>query len=69
MDIEGSEYKALLGAKNMIMKHKPKLAISIYHKTEDIWEIPYLIYQFNPLYKFYLKHYSLSDNETILYAL
>lgn len=69
MDIEGSEYHALLGAKNMIIKHKPRLAISVYHKPEDLWELPYLIYELNPTYEFYLRHYSLDSNEVVLYAI
>lgn len=69
MDIEGSEYQALLGAKKTILKYKPKLAICIYHKPEDIWELPWLIHEINPEYKLYLRHYSFADNETVLYAL
>lgn len=69
MDIEGAEYQALLGAKNMIAQHKPKLAISVYHKPDDLWELPYLIYTLNPTYTFYLRHYSLDSNEIVLYAI
>ena len=69
MDIEGSEYQAILGAEKMITSHKPKLAISVYHKPEDIWQLPLLIYRFNHEYKFYLRHYSFGNNETVLYAL
>ncbi|MCM1182642.1 MAG: FkbM family methyltransferase [Roseburia sp.] len=69
MDIEGAEYQALLGAKNMIAAYKPKLAICVYHKPEDIWELPLLIYEMNSDYKFFLRHYSFADNETVLYAL
>lgn len=69
MDIEGSEYQALRGARNTIGKYKPKLAISIYHKIEDIWELLWLIHEMNPKYTFFLRHYSFADNETVLYAL
>jgi len=69
MDIEGSELDALKGAKNTIVANKPKLAISVYHKSTDLWEIPALLLEYNPDYKFYLRHYSCSHWETVLYAI
>ena len=69
MDIEGAEKEALIGAERIIREQKPKLAISIYHKKEDIWEIPQLLMQWNPEYNFYLRHYSLRFAETVLYAI
>lgn len=68
MDIEGAEKEALMGAQNIIRNQKPKLAISIYHKKEDIWELPALLLEMNPEYQFYLRHYSLREAETVLYA-
>jgi len=69
MDIEGAELNALKGAQQTIKKYKPKLAICIYHKPEDVWEIPNLLLEFVPDYKFYIRHYSLSSFETVLYAI
>lgn len=69
MDIEGAEYNALLGCKKIIREQKPKLAICIYHKPEDIIEIPELILSINKEYQFYIRHYSTTWAETILYAL
>lgn len=37
MDIESSEVKALMGAQNSIKKYGPILAISAYHKADDIY--------------------------------
>lgn len=68
LDVEGSEMKALEGAKNTIMRNRPKLAISIYHKTQDIIEIPVYILELVPEYKFYIRHYCSNTWETILYA-
>lgn len=68
MDIEGAEKQALLGAKNIIKKYKPKLAISVYHKPEDIYEIPLLIKEIVPEYKLYLRHHSEFQIETVCYA-
>jgi len=69
MDIEGSEIEALRGAKRIISEQKPKLAISVYHCRDDIWEIPKLILDYNPDYKFYLRIYSFTGNDTVLYAI
>lgn len=43
MDIEGAEYEALLGARDIIFKYRPGLAISLYHRPADLWRIPLLI--------------------------
>ncbi len=68
MDIEGSELEALRGAARHIIEDKPKLAISIYHKPEDILTLPQYILSLVPDYRLYLRHYSMGDNETVLYA-
>ncbi len=68
MDIEGSEYQALLGAEKTIKRNRPKLAICIYHKPEDIVKIPDLIEEMVPEYKYAIRHYSSGWIETVLYA-
>ncbi len=68
MDIEGAEYNALTGAEEIIKKYKPKLAISIYHKAADFIDIPDILLNWVPEYKFYIRHYSLYKYETVLYA-
>lgn len=69
MDIEGSELAALQGAERIIREQRPKLAICVYHKPEDMWEIPGLLLQYHPDYTLYLRHYSISETETVLYAI
>lgn len=69
MDIEGAELNALIGAKNIISIKKPKLAISIYHKPEDIIDIIMYIKSLVPEYKLYLRHYGTVESETVLYAI
>lgn len=69
MDIEGAELEALKGAEKTIKQYKPKLAICVYHKPEDIIEIPKYIASLNLGYQFYLRHYTDNMNETVLYAI
>ncbi len=68
MDIEGSEIDAVNGARRLIENGAP-LAISVYHRPSDIWMIPELILSINPCYKFYLRHYSKSIFDTVLYGI
>lgn len=68
MDIEGSELNALKGARATIMKNRPRLAICIYHKPEDICEIPEYILSVVPEYRFWIRHYATNEWETVLYA-
>ncbi len=69
MDVEGAELESLKGAQNTIRKDKPKLAICIYHKPEDMTEIPLYIKSLVPEYKFYVRHHSNYIYETVLYAI
>lgn len=69
MDIEGEELMALKGCEKILRRDRPKLAISVYHTRTDIWKIPTLLLKYNPNYKFYLRIYSFTGNDTILYAI
>ena len=69
MDIEGVELRALKGAVETIKQFKPKLAIAVYHKNIDFYEIPQFIDSLNLGYKFYLGHYTVFAYETIIYGI
>lgn len=68
MDIEGAEVKALQGAQEIIKKFKPKLAIALYHSTNDFDAIPRFINELNLGYKLYLSHSTIYGEETMLFA-
>lgn len=68
MDIEGSELKALQGMEKVIKRCKPKLAICIYHKFEDLWELPLYIKKLVPEYRLYIRNYTTYLDEIVLYA-
>lgn len=70
MDIEGAEHNALLGARKVIEENKPILAICIYHKREDFFDIPNLIESLCPNeYDYYVRQYRYGQTETVLYAM
>lgn len=68
MDIEGSEADALNGARNIIRRCRPKLAISIYHQEEDIWRLPLKLLEYDESYQFEFQHYSIGQVDTVMYA-
>ena len=69
LDVEGSESLAICGAYDQITNHHPFMAISVYHKPQDIWSIPKLIDGIAPgVYQFYLRHYTQFYHETVLYC-
>ena len=69
MDVEGAELAALKGAEKIISEQHPKLAICVYHKPEDIFEIPQLLLSYHEDYRFFLRQYALGGAETVLYAI
>ncbi len=56
MDVEGAEKQAIAGAENTIKKYAPRLMISLYHRNEDIFELPLMINGLRPDYKLYIRH-------------
>ena len=69
MDIEGAEMKALKGAEQTLIKHRPQLAISIYHSNNDMQDIPIYLHNILKNYIFKIGQYSPDNDETILYAI
>jgi len=68
LDVEGSELDSLRGAARSIAGLRPKLAVSIYHRPEDLFEIIEFIVGTFPFYKLYLDHYTIHMEETVLYC-
>ena len=68
MDIEGAELPALRGARETIRKFTPKLAICVYHKDNDLVEIPDYVKSLSPDYEFYFEYYTDVGWEAVSYA-
>ena len=68
LDVEGAEISAINGATHLIKRYRPTLAISLYHRPEDIWEIPELIFSLCKDYRFYIRQHYFNSFESVLYA-
>ncbi len=69
MDIEGAELAALKGAEETLKRLRPKLAISLYHDLKDFAGIPDFLLNLDLEYKMYLNHFTIFNEETVLYAI
>lgn len=54
--------------KEIIKKDSPTLAICLYHKPYDLWDLPLLINDINPNYNMYLRIYGSMGLELVLYC-
>lgn len=54
-DVEGAEHEAIDGSASTIRTYAPRLSVSVYHRSEDIFALPLLISDIRPDYKFYLR--------------
>jgi FkbM family methyltransferase len=69
LDIEGAELPTLHGAVETLRDHRPKLAISLYHGPTDLFTIPLFLKRLDLNYRFYLKHFTIHNEETVLFAI
>ncbi len=69
MDVEGAESRAISGARETLKTKRPKLAISGYHRNEDLFSLPLMLNEIEPAYRIYLRHHPyLPAWETNFYA-
>lgn len=68
LDVEGAEYEPLMGAQGMIRQKSPILAVSIYHRQDDLRQIPLLIRSFFTGYRYFLRAHNEEGWELDCYA-
>lgn len=58
LDVEGAEEQALLGLRQTIARHRPKLLLSLYHRNSDLWKLPLLLEALaGEGYRLYFRHH------------
>jgi len=55
IDAEGAESAVLRGGKDVIKKCKPKMITALYHRAEDMFELPIALNALNPKYRMFLR--------------
>ena len=68
LDVEGAEVAALQGAKKMIRRCRPVMALSLYHRPQDIWAIPDQIAEIADGYDLYIRQHYANSFDSVLYA-
>lgn len=68
LDIEGFEAQAIDGMAQLLGKHRPRLAVAIYHKPEDLWTLPFKIADMFPGARFAIRQHGHNGYDTVLYA-
>jgi len=69
IDVEGADLDVLYGARQTIQKYRPRIAIAIYHTDEHMLAIPETIHEMCPEYRFFIRHYTSTERDMILYCL
>jgi len=54
-DVEGAELEALLGSFQVIEKHRPRLLISAYHRSSDLFSLVNYMKEKHPYYSLYMR--------------
>jgi FkbM family methyltransferase len=69
LDVEGAEIAALNGMARTIAANRPRLAVSAYHKPQDLWEIPLKLLDLLPDANLHIRQHAISCWETVAYAI
>jgi FkbM family methyltransferase len=69
LDIEGAEPEALDGARAMILRARPRLAVCVYHRCDHLWSIPEWIARLDAGYSLHLRAHAHSGFDAVAYGL
>ncbi len=67
-DIEGAELAALEGARRMLSRCRPVLAVSAYHEQAHLWQVPLKLAEICADYRFFLRPQGTEGWDLICYA-
>jgi hypothetical protein len=67
-EAEGADRQVVEGAARTIARHKPRLAVTVYHLPDDFLVLLPQLRAANPDYRLALRHYTVDHSGTTVYA-
>jgi FkbM family methyltransferase len=68
-DVEGAEWEALKGCRRLLERARPLMAISVYHRPDDLWQLPLYIESLGLGYYSFLRTQGEDGADVIAYFL
>jgi len=68
LDIEGAEADALRGMSATLQTARPVVAVCVYHKPADLWQLPRLVADLLPDANLFLRSHAWNGFDLVLYA-
>lgn len=68
LDVEGFEAQAIDGMVDLLERHRPRLAMAIYHRPADLWELPFKIDALFPGARYAIRQHGYNGYDTVLYV-
>ncbi|WP_193187893.1 FkbM family methyltransferase [Nisaea sediminum] len=68
-DVEGAEEMLIADLPEIVARYRPQIALSVYHATRHLWEMPLRMMAMCEDYEFRFGSYSMTRYESIFYCL
>jgi FkbM family methyltransferase len=68
LDVEGFEMQAIDGMVELLARHRPRLAVAVYHQPRDLWEIAFKIDRMLPGGRYAIRQHGYNGYDTVLYV-
>jgi FkbM family methyltransferase len=68
-DVEGAEWEALKGCRRLLERARPFMAISVYHRPDDLWQLPLYVESLGLDYYSFLRTQGEDGADVIAYFL
>lgn len=69
LDIEPAEPESLEGARETLLRERPRLAVCVYHRFEHLWSIPSWIASLGAGYALHLRPHAHAGFDAVAYGM